>query len=41
MADLIDKQKASEPNLGNNDSICTKTGLNDEDRTTGDCISRK
>ena len=41
MADLIDKQKASEPNLGNNGSICTKTGSNDEDRITDDCISRK
>jgi len=41
MADLIDKQKELEPNLGNNGSICTKTGANDEDRTTGDIISRK
>ena len=27
-------------NLGNNGSICTKTGVNDEDRTMGDTISR-
>ena len=36
-----DEWKSIEPNLGNNGSICTKTGSNDEDRTTDDCISRK
>ena len=33
--------RALEPNLGNNGSICIKTGANDEDRTTDDCISRQ
>lgn len=33
--------RALEPNLGNNGSIFTKTGVNDEDRTTDDTISRK
>ena len=34
-------ERALEQNLGNNGSICTKTGVNDEDRTTDDSISRK
>ncbi len=33
--------RALEPNLGNNGSICAKTGVNDEDRTTGDTIYRQ
>lgn len=33
--------KSIEPNLGNNGSICTKTGVNDEDRIMDDLISRQ
>lgn len=33
--------KGNDWNLGNNGSICTKTGLNDEDRTTDDTINRQ
>ena len=36
-----DEWESIEPNLGNTGSICTKTGGNDEDRTTGDTIYRR
>lgn len=38
---MIDLRNRLEPYLGEIGSICTKTGLNDEDRTVDDCISRK
>lgn len=38
---MIDLSNRLEPHLGEIGSICTKTGSNDEDRTTDDCISRQ
>ena len=38
---MIDLSNRLEPHLGEIGSICTKTGVNDEDRTTDDLISRK